>query len=121
MVVRLRTIACLITFGVSVPAFADPLSYTVDSSHTFPTYEISHVGFSTQRGRFNKVQGKIIFDRVAKSGMVDIAIDTNSIDTGFAKLEEHLRSEDFFNVEKYPTMTFKSNNIKFNGDQPIAA
>ena len=91
-------------------------SYSIDSRHTFPSFEISHLGFSTQRGRFNATKGKIMLDRSAKSGSVDITIDTASIDTGLDKLEEHLRGPDFFNTAAYPTMTFKSSKITLNGD-----
>jgi polyisoprenoid-binding protein YceI len=90
--------------------------YTIDPRHTFPSFEISHFGFSTQRGRFNKTMGKIVLDRPAKSGSVEVTIDTASIDTGLDKLEEHLRGVDFFNTTIYSSMTFKSSKITFNAD-----
>ncbi len=93
-------------------------SYTIDSRHTFPSFEVSHLGFSTQRGRFNGTKGKIVLDRPAKSGSIDITIATASLDTGLDKLEEHMRGVDFFNTEIYPAMTFKSGKITFNGDAP---
>jgi polyisoprenoid-binding protein YceI len=105
----------------ATPALAAPENYTIDPKHTLPSFEINHLGFSTQRGRFNSTSGKITLDREAKRGTVLVTIDTASVDTGVAKLEEHLRAEDFFNVAQYPTMTFKSNNMKFNGDVPVAA
>jgi polyisoprenoid-binding protein YceI len=95
-------------------------SYTVDPRHTFPSFEVSHLGFSTQRGRFNKTSGRIVLDHQAGTGSVDIVIDAASVDTGLDKLEEHLRAEDFFHVEKYPTLTFKSRTVKFNADKPAA-
>ena len=96
-------------------------SYTIESSHTFPSFAVSHLGFSTQRGRFNKTTGKITLDRAAKSGSLDITIDAASIDTGFEKLEKHLRSADFFDVEKYPTIVYKSEKIVFKDDVPVQA
>ena len=93
-------------------------SYTIDSRHTFPSFEVSHLGFSTQRGRFNGTKGKIVLDRRVKSGSMDITIATTSLDTGLDKLEEHLRSVDFFNTEIYPAITFKSDKITYNGDAP---
>jgi len=105
----------------AAPAFAAPESYSIDPKHTLPSFEINHLGFSTQRGRFNTTSGKITLDREAKRGSVLVNIETASVDTGVAKLEEHLRAEDFFNVAQYPTMTFKSNNLKFNGEVPVAA
>src|SRR5436305_6121968 len=96
-------------------------SYTIDPSHTFPRFEINHFGFSTHHGQFNKTSGKIVLDRAAKTGSVDISVATSSIGTGDPKLEEHLRSPDFFNAEKFPAMTFKSKAVRFNGDVPAAA
>lgn len=95
-------------------------SYTVDPSHTFPTYEINHLGFSTQRGRFDKTTGHITLDRQAKQVSAEITIDAGSIDTGLDKLEAHLRKPDFFDVEKYPTITFKSTQAHFTGDELTA-
>lgn len=100
----------------AVPAFASE-TYVIDPGHTIPTYEISHLGFSTQHGRFDATSGTVVLDRAAKAGSVDIAIDTKSLSTGVPKLDQHLRSEDFFNVEKFPTMIFKSDKVNFNGDQ----
>ena len=104
---------------VSLPLWAAD-SYTVDPAHTHPSYEISHLGWSTQRGRFDKVSGKITLDRAAKTGTVDITIEVASISTGVPKLDEHLQSEDFFNVAKYPTMTYKSRAMNFSGGAPVS-
>jgi polyisoprenoid-binding protein YceI len=93
-------------------------TFSIDPGHTHPSFEISHFGWSTQRGRFDKVSGKLTLDRAAKTGSVDVTIDVTSISTGVAKLDEHLKSEDFFNVAKYPTMTFKSKKLNFTGDKP---
>ena len=95
--------------------------YTLDPSHTFPRFEISHFGFSTHHGQFNKTSGKLVLDRAAKTGSIEISVATASIGTGDPKLEEHLRSADFFNVEKFPAMTFKSKTVRFNGDVPASA
>lgn len=95
-------------------------SYSIDPRHTFPAYEISHFGWSTQRGRFDKTSGKIVLDRAGKTGTVDVTIEVASIDTGVDKLNEHLASEDFFNAAKFPTMTFKASKIVFNGDSPAS-
>jgi polyisoprenoid-binding protein YceI len=96
-------------------------SYTLDTGHTFPRFEINHFGFSTHHGQFNKTAGKIVLDRAAKTGAIDIVVQTASIGTGDPKLEEHLRSPDFFNVEKFPTMAYKAKTIWFNGDVPAGA
>jgi polyisoprenoid-binding protein YceI len=116
-----RTALLAIAAAITTPAFAAPETFTVDPRHTFPSFEVSHLGFSTQRGRFNASSGKITLDRAAQKGSIDVVIDTRSVDTGLDKLEDHLRGEDFFNVAKYPTITFKSGTVKFNGDVPVAA
>jgi polyisoprenoid-binding protein YceI len=105
--------------ALTVPALAAD-SYTIDPRHTHPTYEVNHFGWSTQRGRFDNVTGKVTLDRAAKRGTLEVSIDVASVSTGVDKLDEHLRSEDFFNVAKYPTMTFKSKQVNFNGDKPAS-
>ena len=96
-------------------------NYTLDSTHTFPRFEISHFGFSTHHGQFNKTAGKLVLDRAGKTGSIEITVQTASIGTGDPKLEEHLRSADFFNVGKFPVMVFKSKTLKFNGEVPASA
>ena len=103
----------------SVPVWAADF-YTIDPRHTHPSYEINHFGWSTQRGRFDNVTGTINLDRAAKTGSVDVSIDVSSVSTGVGKLDEHLRSEDFFNVAKYPTITFRATKIAFSGDTPAS-
>lgn len=109
--------ALLLTATAPLSALAAE-SYTIDSSHTFPHFSISHLGFSTMHGRFDNTSGKITLDRAAKTGTVDISIDTNSISTGFAKRDKDLMSPDFFNVAEYPTMTYKASSMSFKGDAP---
>ncbi|MEN9848544.1 MAG: hypothetical protein RL368_1284 [Pseudomonadota bacterium] len=101
---------------ISLPAIAATDSYTLDPTHTFANFEIDHFGYSTHRGRFNTTTGKLSLDVAEKTGSVEVNIDTASIDTGFAKLEEHLRGEDFLDVKKFPKMTFKSSKFGFEGD-----
>ncbi len=116
-----QVLIVLICATISAPVFAAPETYTIDSDHTFPSFEISHLGFSKHHGRFNNTSGQIVIDSAAKSGSIEVKIDTASVDTGGEKLEKHLRAEDFFNVEKFPTMTFKSNKLNFKGDKLVAA
>ena len=117
---RYLIVSAISAAGLSATAFAAD-SYTLDSSHTFPRFEINHFGFSTHHGQFNKTAGKLVLDRAAKTGSIDITVQTASIGTGDPKLEEHLRSPDFFNVEKFPTMVYKAKTIKFNGNVPASA
>ena len=92
-------------------------SYTIDPAHTFPHFTINHLGFSTMHGRFDKTSGTITLDRAAKSGSVDISIETASISTGFSKRDDHLKSPDFFNAAEFPAITYKSTAVHFNGDK----
>ena len=116
----LHCIALLIVSLFTAPAMAAD-TYTLDAGHTFPRWQISHFGFSTHHGQFNKTSGKLVLDAKAGTGSVEVAIDTTSVATGDPALEKHLRSPDFFNVEKFPTLTFKSKSMKFEGGKPISA
>lgn len=92
-------------------------SYAIDPNHTFVTFEIGHFGASTNRGRFDKKEGAVQFDRAGKSGSVEIVIDMASINTGVAAFEKHLRSPDFFDVAKFPSAKFVSDKFSFSGDK----
>ncbi|XZG69443.1 YceI family protein [Chitinibacteraceae bacterium HSL-7] len=102
-------------------AFAAPQTYSIDSTHTFPHFAVNHLGFSLQHGVFEKTSGTIVLDAAKKSGSIDIVIDTTSLNTNLAKRDEHLKGEEFFNVEKFPTATFKSQKLKFDGEQLVGA
>lgn len=104
-------------FILSTHAYAME-SYTLDPKHTFPSYEVNHLGLTTQRGRFNATSGKLTLDLANRKATVDIEIDTRTISTGQEDLEKHLKAEDFFNVEKFPKMTFKSTKVDFEGEKP---
>jgi len=103
---------------LSGAAAAAPATFVLDGSHSFPRFSYSHFGYSTQLSRFNKTSGKIVLDKEAKTGSVDVTIDTKSVDTGFDVFNGHIQGEDFFNTEKYPTATFKSTKVNFDGDKP---
>ncbi len=117
----LKTCLFLAATLTVAPALAAPESFTIDSRHTFPVFEVSHLGYSLQRGRFNKTSGKIVLDTAAKSGSVELTIDAASIDMGLEKWDEHMKGEDFFNVAKHPTMTFRSSKLLFSGDKVVGA
>ncbi len=104
--------------SLNTAAFAAPETYVADSSHTFSRFSYSHFGYSTQLSRFNKNSGKVVFDKAAKTGSVDIVIDTKSVDTGNDTFNEHIQGEDFLDTAKYPTATFKSTKVIFEGDKP---
>ncbi len=113
-----RLTACLL-LATSAHGFAAD-TYVIDPTHTFANFEISHLGFSTTRGRFDKTSGTISLDLEKKTGSADITIDVASVSTGVDKLNEHLLKDDFFDVEKYPTIRFKSTDFKFKGKMLMA-
>ncbi|MCM8623009.1 MAG: YceI family protein [Candidatus Accumulibacter sp.] len=104
----------------AAPTFASPETYLVDPNHTYPRFEYNHFGYSNQIQRFNKTSGTIVFDRVARTGSVNVAIDARSVDTGYALFNEHLQGEDFFDTARYPTITYQSTAVRFDGDKPVA-
>ena len=98
-------------------AQAQSASYAIDPTHTFVTFEIGHFGTSTNRGRWDKKEGTVQLDKAGKSGRVELTIDLASINTGTAAFDRHLRSGDFFDVEKHPTARFVADKFSFNGDK----
>lgn len=101
-------------------AYAVPETYIIDPTHTAPRFEYSHFGFSNQVHRFDKTSGKIMYDPEARDGSVEVVIDAKSVNTGYALFNEHIQAEAFFDTEKYPTITFKSTKVKFEGNKPVA-
>ena len=100
-------------------AIAAPVKYDVDPNHTFPSFEADHFGgLSVWRGKFDKSSGTIVFDKDKGSGTVEITIDAASIDFGQAKLNEHAKSAEIFDVEKFPTATYKGTLAKFKEGAP---
>lgn len=100
--------------------YAAPESYTIDSRHTFPRWAVSHHGFSIHRGQFNRTTGKLVVDWPAKTGSVEIVVDTASIGTGDPDFEKTLRSADFFDTDKHPKMTYRSTFMTFENEVPVA-
>lgn len=105
---------------LSSAAFAATETYVIDNTHTYPRFEYNHLGYSIQVSRFDKTSGKITLDRAAKTGSVDVVIDAKSVNTGYALFNEHIQAEDYFHTAKYPTITFKSGSMKFDGDKLVA-
>jgi polyisoprenoid-binding protein YceI len=103
----------------SLGAFAAD-TYQLDPTHTYPSFESDHFGgLSMWRGKFTKSSGTVTLDRAAKTGTVDVTVDPASVQTGNSKLDEHLKTDAFFDVTKYPAVTYKGTDIKFDGDKPV--
>jgi polyisoprenoid-binding protein YceI len=117
---RSRTLLALFFAARAVSAQAAEESFSIDQSNTFPSFEVSHMGFATQSGRFNRTSGAVVMDEQKKSGKVDITIDANSVYTGIGPLDDALRKLDFLNVAHYPTLAFRSSQFRFDSDQLVA-
>jgi polyisoprenoid-binding protein YceI len=110
---------CLVATGLaaigSAPALAAP--YAIDVTHTFVNFEVLHLGISTSRGRFDKSEGTLEFDRAARKGKVDITVDIASVNTGVPALDQQLKSDQFFDAGKFPTARFVADRFDFTGDR----
>ena len=119
MIRQLSAVAVASIVAAGATGVAAQETYVIDPVHSQPIFEARHMGFSQQRGSFAKSTGKITLDRAAKTGSVDIVIDTTSIRTYDGRLDDQMKSENFFNVAKYPTMEFKGNKMVFDGDRVV--
>jgi polyisoprenoid-binding protein YceI len=100
-------LSALMSLGVAA-AHAAPVSYTLDPTHTFPSFEADHMaGMSVWRGKFNRNSGKVVLDKAAQTGELEVAIDVASIDNGLDAMNDKARSAEFFDTAKYPSATYK--------------
>lgn len=113
-------VAAALASLMAAPAFAAPETYTIDSTHTFPRFSYDHMGLSKQILRFNKTTGTVNLDKAAKTAEVDVVIDMNSVDTGFEAFDGHIKGADFLDTAQFPTATFKSTKVVFDGDKPVS-
>lgn len=108
------------TLAASASALAAPTTFIPNADHTFVRFSYDHMGFSLQQSRFDKTTGSVTFDPVAKTGSVDLVIDTKSVDTGSELFNGHIQGTDFLDTAQFPTATFKSTSVKFDGDRPVS-
>ncbi len=97
---------------------AQAANYGVEPNHTYANFSYNHMGLSTQISKFNKTSGTIAYDKAAKTGAVDVTIDMTSVDTGSNLFNGHIQGADFLDTAKFPTATFKSTKVTFEGDKP---
>ncbi len=88
-------------------AVAAPTPYAIDPTHTFPSFEADHMGISVWRGKFNKSIGKVLYDKAAGTGSVELVTELASVDFGMDALATWARGKDFFDVKKHPRAVFK--------------
>jgi len=105
---------------------AAPNTYEIDPVHSFPHFMVNHLNAAFLYGRFNKTTGRLVLDREAKTGTIEITIDTASVDTGPHELQgrprtrdDHLRTPDFFNAKEFPTMVYRG-SAKWTGEWPTS-
>lgn len=104
--------------ATTVASAALPTHWQLDNSHTRVGFEVEHLGFSTTMGRFDKVDGSLNYNmKTPNKTQMNFVIDTDSINTAWEARDKHLKTDDFFNVAKYPTMTFKSTQVTFINPQ----
>ena len=109
-------LALAAVFGAGL-AHAEAVTYNIDPTHTFVTFEASHFNTSTLRGRFDRKDGAVVLDRQAKTGKAEITIETGSVSTGVGPLDGHLKSKDFFNAGESPSVKFVGDKFSFDGDK----
>jgi len=112
----IRLIVCLLSAALLVPLNGMAATYTLDPVHTTVGFKVKHLMIANVKGAFEKFKGTVSIDEsdVAKS-KVTVSIEMSSINTNNAKRDEHLRSGDFFDVAKFPVMTFESTKVERSG------
>ncbi|MGN1057529.1 MAG: YceI family protein [Comamonas sp.] len=101
---------------LATAAHAAPAEYVIDPTHTFATFEIDHFGASTNRVRFDKKTGTVQFDKAGKTGKVEVVLDMNSLNSGTAAFDKHLKSTDIFDTAKHPEAKFVSDKFVYDGE-----
>ena len=112
-----KTLIAVAALAAAAHVHAQPAAYGIDPTHTFVTFEAKHFNTSTLRGRFDRKEGSVTFDRAGKTGSADITIDVASVSTGVAALDAQLKGKDFFNAAVTPGVRFVGDKFSFNGDK----
>jgi len=112
--------AATLASAFATSAFAAPETFGVEPNHTYANFSYTHMGLSTQISKFSKTTGTVTYDKAAKTGAVDITIDMKSVDTGSALFNGHIQGADFLDTATFPTATFKSTKVVFEGDKPAS-
>jgi len=117
-VIKTSLAAAMLTL-VAGAVLAAPETYQIDPAHTYPSFETDHfAGMSVWRGKFDKTSGTIVLDKEKGTGTVEVTVDAASIDFGHPKLNEHTKSAEMLDVEKYPTATYKGTLTGFKNGVP---
>lgn len=117
-----RIVLASIATLIGMSAFSAPVTYTIDPTHTYPSFEADHFGgLSVWRGKFDTTSGKVVYDKDAKAGSIDVTVDMSSVNFGNPKLNEHAKSAEIFDAAKYPTAVYSGKFTKFSGESPTEA
>jgi polyisoprenoid-binding protein YceI len=116
---KISLLAVVAALGFAAAAHAESATYALDPSHSFATFEIGHFGTSTNRGRFNKTSGTVTLDKAARTGALDVTVDTTSLDTGTAAFTKHISSDEILNVAAFPTAHLVANKFVFGADGKV--
>ncbi|MBL0729252.1 YceI family protein [Piscinibacter sp. HJYY11] len=114
----MKPLALISTLALACAAHAAPATYTVDPTHTFPSFEADHMGMSMWRGKINRNAGTITLDKAAGTGSVDITMDMASIDFGLDIMNSKAREPDLFDTAKYPQARYKGRLEGFQNGAP---
>ena len=117
--IRSKAIVVALCTVLATAAEGAPETYVFDPQHTYPNFEVGHMGFSFRRGWFEKTSGRVTIDREKGTGQVTVEIDAASINTGLPVRDDFVRSDKFgfLDVAKHPKIVFKSNQFDFTGPQ----
>jgi polyisoprenoid-binding protein YceI len=113
--------AVLAAAAAASGALAAPATYTIDPTHTYPSFEADHLGMSMWRGKFKTTSGKVVLDKEAGQGTIDVTVDAASIDFGLEMMNKAARGAEFFEVKKYPKAMFKGKLDGFANGAPTRA
>jgi len=117
--VAIKTLLSVSLLAAAGVACAAPVTYTIDPDHTYPSFEADHMGgLSVWRGKFDKTSGKIVMDKAAGTGLVDITVDAASVDYGHAKMNEKAKSDELLDATKFPQATYKGRLEGFKNGAP---
>lgn len=114
---NVASVLCFAALAAAGSVQAEPVRYEVEPTHTFVNFEVPHFNTSTVRARFDTIKGFVELDRKAGTGSTEMTVDTTSVSSGVEAFDKHLKTADFFDVEKYPEARFVSKDFTFEGDQ----
>jgi polyisoprenoid-binding protein YceI len=111
----------MVVISLAGPAWAQGALYIIDPTHTSVTFEANHLGLSTLRGRFDRVAGSVMFDKLGRSARADITVETTSLSIGAASLDARLKGAEFLNTSEFATARFVADSFTFTGQKISAA